>query len=132
MQEYVIRAEAAIQAIEQGAATADSLETTVLDFKEEKGSQGDFERVYLDAAICFANTAGGVVVLGVADRVKGRQAFTGISIQAEQVRQHVYELTRPHLTVDVFNSRANPSCLIMSVPQSADFIQTPKDGQRTG
>lgn len=61
------------------------------------------------------------MVLGVADRVKGKQAFTGVLETPDHIRQRVYELTRPHLTVDVFPSRTAPNCLLMSVPQSADI-----------
>jgi ATP-dependent DNA helicase RecG len=53
------------------SATADDLETQWLDFKPWLSPKDDM-KVAVEYAACFANGEGGVVVFGVADRVRGR------------------------------------------------------------
>lgn len=60
-------ATAALVRIRGGSAAAD-LESETLDFKENRASTAETERLLAEAAICFANSAGGTVVLGVSDR----------------------------------------------------------------
>lgn len=51
---------------------ADDLESEHLDFKPSHGPKEDL-KVACEYAVCFANAGGGVVVFGVADKVKGRR-----------------------------------------------------------
>ena len=56
---------------------ADDLESEVLDFKPWQGPKDDL-KLACEYAACFANAGGGVVVFGVADKVRGRaQAIHG-------------------------------------------------------
>ena len=73
---YPSEADAALAAIRAGG-TARDFETETLDFKEDRASQPETERLLAEAAICFANTAGGTVVLGIADKAKGPAAVSG-------------------------------------------------------
>ena len=50
---------------------ADDLETQRLDFKPWTSPKDDM-KVAVEYAVCFANAQGGVVVFGVADRIRGR------------------------------------------------------------
>ena len=50
---------------------ADDLETQWLDFKPWTSPKDDM-KVAVEYAVCFANAQGGVVVFGVADRIRGR------------------------------------------------------------
>lgn len=57
-----------LDALEQH--TADELESQFLDFKPWQGPKEDL-RLACEYASCFVNGSGGVVVFGVADKVRG-------------------------------------------------------------
>lgn len=65
---------------------AAQLETPELDFKREKPSEKDAERALAEAAICFANSAGGMIVIGVADSPGGPDAFLGTELDPHALR----------------------------------------------
>lgn len=90
---------AALDAVAAGAR-ASSAETTRLDFKEDAGSQKESYRAILDGALCFANTDGGCLVVGVDDDGSGPEAFVGSTLDPERVRKYVYDNSRPRLLVD--------------------------------
>lgn len=120
MRQALANAQAALQRVLAGA-TGDECESATLDFKEDKGSASDTEKLIAAAAICFANSAGGAVVLGVSDKIRGRSAITGTSITADRIKQRVYELTKPHLVVDVHTPANIPNIRIIIVPQSSEI-----------
>ena len=82
--------------------TADDLETEWLDFKPWQGRKEDM-KVAVEYASCFANAEGGVVVFGVADRVRGRaKAIHGASgYDLDTWRRGIFDSTRPNLAVEV-------------------------------
>ncbi|WP_291983870.1 ATP-binding protein [Candidatus Accumulibacter sp. ACC005] len=83
---------------------ADALETQDLDFKEWPAEPRQAIKQAVDIAICMANGGGGTVVLGVRDRVVGREkAVLGVPPQAEihQLKRDIYERTAPKLTPDI-------------------------------
>ena len=84
-----------------GVLTADSAETEVLDFKREQRSIRDTQIDIADAAVCFANGAGGVVVVGVEDKGVGPAAFSGTNLDAGALRRKIYDVTEPPLDVQV-------------------------------
>lgn len=63
------------------------------------------ERIIADAAICFANAAGGVLIVGVADKLRGAAALKGTDLDPNVLRQRVFELTSPPLNVEVLRYR---------------------------
>lgn len=80
---------------------ADDLEDQDLDFKEWGGGDKASFRKAVDWAICMANGGGGVVVFGVADKVKGRaQAILGVppEVDVHRLKRAVYDGTDPKLT----------------------------------
>ena len=81
---------------------ADDLETQWLDFKPWTSPKDDM-KVAVEYAVCFANAQGGVVVFGVADRIRGRgTAIHGArGYDLDMWRRGVYDGTRPNLTVEV-------------------------------
>lgn len=81
---------------------ADDLETLWLDFKPWTDPKDDM-RVAIEYAVCMANSEGGVVVFGVADRTRGRaSAIHGAKSYILDVwRRAIYEATRPNLNVEV-------------------------------
>ncbi len=104
--------EAAIDAVIAGRRASD-LETPTLDFKEEAVARADRGRDQppprnemaaqdiAEAAACFANSEGGVVVIGVDDKAAGPTALVGSSIDVNFLRKRVWELAQPNLTVEV-------------------------------
>ncbi len=84
------------------AAVADELESAWLDFKPWSDPKGAM-REAVEYAVCFANAEGGVIVFGVADRVRGRAAaIHGASgYDLDVWRRGIFDSTRPHLSVTV-------------------------------
>lgn len=103
------------------------LEGERLDFKlpsaTVKGTISDLT----EAAVCFANAAGGTIVVGVRDRPGGMDALAGVDLDASLVRRRVYELTQPGLTVDVSElSHAGVRLLAIRVPAGVEVHATTK------
>lgn len=81
---------------------ADDLESHWLDFKPWNNPKDDM-RLALEYAVCFANAEGGVVVFGVADKVRGRAvAIHGAKgYDLDVWRRGIYDGTRPNITAEV-------------------------------
>lgn len=80
---------------------AHDCETQALDFKTVGRSTDDALSDLAYAAACFANARGGTIVVGVADRPGGAEAFVGCDLDAFSTRLRIYERTEPPLLVDV-------------------------------
>lgn len=107
-----------------GGQTADDVESRTLEFKREGRSKQDTVKALAEAAACFANAQGGVVVAGVRDRVSGPSAFEGTDLDTQVVLRRVYELTNPSLTVSVdAQEYEGARLLLVTVPRSADVHQ---------
>lgn len=107
-----------------GGQTADDVESRTLEFKRDGRSRQDTVKALAEAAACFANAHGGVVVVGVRDRVSGTEAFEGTELDAEIVLRRIYELTNPSLTVSVaVQDYVGVRLLVVTVPRSADVHQ---------
>ncbi|WP_199182455.1 ATP-binding protein [Cryobacterium sp. Y11] len=91
----------ALEAIFSGKATADEVESATLDFKRPQDSPKDTANDMVDAAACFANADGGIVIVGVADRVHGPDAFVGTVLGALELRNRIHQVTEPKLDVRV-------------------------------
>ena len=81
---------------------ADDLEDQDLDFKEwdEHSLETSISQV-VRMAICMANGGGGTVVLGVADKVRGRdRAVLGVppEVDVNRLKKAVYDRTDPKIT----------------------------------
>lgn len=120
MPRITTEADAALSRIVAGALAGDC-ETETLDFKEDRSSIGDTERLVADAVICFANSAGGTIVLGVRDKARGPEALIGTRLEPGKVKQRVYELSSPHITVEARFHASHPTVMVISVPQSSDI-----------
>lgn len=105
------------------------VESYHLDFKQEAGSVGATEKLLRDAAICFANSDGGTIVLGVDDDVGGRAAFLGTEFDAQFAQRRIYELTQPSILVESEElSFEGVRLLIITVPRSFE-IHADKQGR---
>jgi ATP-dependent DNA helicase RecG len=92
--------EAALRRVRAGTAGR-KLESPNLDFKSPSPKLKDTLANLADAAVCFANAAGGTIVLGVADDVPGPAGIVGTDVPVEVARRGVYERTSPGLDVAV-------------------------------
>lgn len=93
---------ALLDQLDQGKC-GDDLETEWLDFKSYNDPKEE-KRLALEYAVCFANASGGVVVFGVADKVRGgrARAILGIkSVDTDQWIRDIFQNTTPHLSVQV-------------------------------
>lgn len=87
---------------------ADTFECQDLDFKQWVNSNGDPKRNYkdtleiiIDNSVAMANGGGGTLVIGIKDRVKGREnAILGVPVDVDpfEIMKKVYDRTDPHIT----------------------------------
>ncbi len=111
----------ALEAILAGG-TAHERESPTLDFKEPSRREDETVRALVEAVLCFANSAGGTVVLGVANKATGRNAFVGVELEKDVARKRIYDLTQPHLVVDVLEFVFEGSRLLaIRVPESSEI-----------
>jgi ATP-dependent DNA helicase RecG len=125
----------AIGEVLNGARAAD-LESESLDFKEEASSSKKTIDGVVSASICFANAAGGSVVVGVRDKSSGPEALLGTGLEPDDVKSRIFERTRPPLLVDVSiylvarNEEHPIRILIVRVPESPE-IHSDTQGRAT-
>ena len=113
---------AALEEIHAGAS-ADSQESETLDFKQEKErSRSDTEKMLVEAVLCFANSAGGNIVVGVRNKPGGPEALVGASLDPRVLKQRIFDQTNPHLAVDVvvFEFRET-RLVVIRVPESPEI-----------
>lgn len=112
-------ARAALAAIQAGTAAHD-VESERLDLKTVGRSVPDTLVDLAEAAACFANHRGGMIVVGVRDRPGGPEAFVGCDLDPARTRLAVFERSDPPLTVDTETVRfAGAQLLTIHVPESA-------------
>ena len=118
------------QAIERiiAGATGDECETSSLDFKQDANGSNPLEVVITRAAICFANAAGGSIVIGVSDKARGQAALLGTLVDADALRQRVLELSKPPLMTEV-EVRSYPTRLLVVRVQSGSTVYANTQGQ---
>ena len=111
----------ALQQVLEGAI-ASSLESSTLDFKEEARSVTETERLLRDASICFANSDGGTIVLGIDDDARGPEAFVGTTFDVQDAQRRIYELTQPSILVTTGElTFGDARLLVISVPRSFEI-----------
>ena len=116
----------ALSAIHAGKIPKD-LESATIDFKEDGKNDEATLKSLLDAALCFANAGGGVVVLGVANKGSGPAAFKGTLVDPELAKKRVYELSSPHLLVDTrAETHFTKRLVVMYVSQSPEIHSDPQ------
>ncbi|HEY0716166.1 MAG TPA: RNA-binding domain-containing protein [Streptosporangiaceae bacterium] len=116
-----------LRSIERGQTSASKVETISLDFKTEKPTAKETFQDLAEAAVCFANSVGGVIVVGVSDTGSGTSAFVGTTLDAHRVRSRIHDLTQPALTVTVSElTWAGQRLLAIDVPEGLDVYSTGK------
>lgn len=117
--------------------TADSQESLTLEFKEdptgrpggEKARAGLVEKL-IDEAICMANSeaATGYIVVGVADKTPGPEAYSGCQLNEEDVARKIFAHTVPNMNVHVTAfDKWDARLLVIYVPE-ARALYTRKNG----
>lgn len=105
------------------------VESYILDFKQEASSFSATERLLRDAAVCFANSDGGTIVLGIDDDVPGPAAFIGTDFDAQVAQRRIYELTEPSILVESEElTIEGVRLLVITVPRSFE-IHADKQGR---
>lgn len=116
-----------LRSIERGQTSASKSETVSLDFKTEKPVAKETFQDLAEAAVCFANAGGGIIVVGVSDTGVGSEAFVGTGLDGHQVRSRIHDLTQPALTVTVSDATwVGQRLLVISVPEGLDVYSTGK------
>lgn len=123
----------AIENIEAGEI-ADSQESETLDFKEDasisgRGNDAKLVEVLIDASVCFANGPGGDahLVLGVADKTPGLDAFKGTNQATSWIEQKIFVNTRPNLRVEAEEIFVNDQRLIwIRIPKAYTLYERTK------
>lgn len=120
-------AHAALAAIAKGTRSAASLESQRLDFTTDKPTTREAYQDLAEAAVCFANAAGGVVVVGIADSGTGAVVFVGSKLDAAQLRSRIHALTDPSIVVTVEELfMLDVRLLLVHVPEGLDVHSTRK------
>lgn len=106
------------------AGTADDLETQFVEFKPWRDPKQEL-RVAVEYAAYLANAEGGVIVFGVADRIRGRDAaITGAGgYDADVWKRGIFDATRPNLSVRVEElavPEGTGKLLVVRVPKGSD------------
>jgi ATP-dependent DNA helicase RecG len=113
--------EVVLAAVYEGEPAA-NLESDELDFKRQPNSKGDATRLLVDAAICFANSKGGTIVMGIADAKGGAAAFLGCDLDPQVVQRRLHELINPPLMVGARAVESHgASLLVIDVLQSIEI-----------
>ncbi|MGH3903381.1 MAG: ATP-binding protein [Pseudonocardiaceae bacterium] len=114
----------ALHRLRKGTA-ARKLESPTLDFKAPSSSPKATFINIAEAAVCFANSVGGTIVLGVSDVVAGPDALVGIEVAPEVLRRAVYERTSPGLDVTVQSLVVDGvTLLVVTVPEGLEVYGT--------
>lgn len=120
----------ALHRIAQGERTSE-VESYTLDFKQDATSPSETEKRLRDAAVCFANSDGGTIVLGVDDDAAGPDAFLGTDFDAQLAQRRVYELTQPAILVTIEElTFEDVRLLVMRVPRSFEIHADPQGRAR--
>ena len=128
---------AALNAVASGTRACDA-ETEQVDFKEELGTRdrGGAHQVIpprhepaaqalAEEVGCLANSlSGGVLIIGVDDRVGGSDALVGAQSDAAWLKGRIHALTSPHYTVDIEELLDHGArLLLIDVPPALEEIR---------
>lgn len=107
--------------------SADALESFVLEFKSGNGQFKEVANDLAEACVCFANAAGGTVVLGVRDRPGGEDALLGTDLKSDDLRSAIYDKTQPALNVTITEHVVGGKrFLALVVPEGLEVYATSK------
>ncbi|MEW6750142.1 MAG: RNA-binding domain-containing protein [Candidatus Latescibacterota bacterium] len=108
--------------VQLDGAPADAIESETVECKPwhpEPSRRKEQVRDLCETVVCLANHRGGVILLGVQDRQRTRQAaLVGVGdLQPDGLRRAIYDGTDPHILVDVEElSEPEGRLLVIHVP----------------
>lgn len=117
-----MRTEEVLRLLDEGAQ-ANELESETLEFKQEDPSS--LKRTFTilaDAVVCFANSNGGQIILGVTDKGTGSDAVLGVSdaLNVDLVVRGIFDRTTPAMSVLSEEVEHNGKrLLVLTVPKGA-------------
>lgn len=118
--------QAELKAILAGTSGA-KVETERLDFKEQKQNLKEAWNDLAEAAVCFANGSGGVLIVGVSDKIAGKGAFVGTDLDPTVLRAKIHQLTNPSLLVEIENfTFADVKLIEIRIPEGIEVYSTTK------
>ena len=119
-------------------ARPDDVESSTLDAKEDRSTRApDGQRLEGDvfheatakdlaqAAACLANAAGGHLLVGLDDALRGRRCFVGSRLDPDLLQRRIWELTQPSLTVEVSalpTDVADVRLVLVRVPRAVQAV----------
>lgn len=85
------------------AESADNIESETLEIKRAPASRNELKGWLTKGTVCLANQRGGCVLIGVADRTKGRsKAIVGLGdVSYAGLERDIYDATDPHVLVEL-------------------------------
>jgi ATP-dependent DNA helicase RecG len=94
--------------------TADNVESETLEIKRAPTHRSELKDWLIKNAVCLANQRGGCILVGVADRTKGRKkAITGVGdISYGGLERDVYDATDPHILIELEELHAPEGVLL--------------------
>jgi ATP-dependent DNA helicase RecG len=105
-----------LEKLGRGTAARD-LESQQLEFKQPKTTIKDTLAMLADAAVCFANADGGLIILGVDDKATKRtEALVGVPLDysVEIIRRGIFDRTSPPLTL-ILNERIEDGVRLLAL-----------------
>lgn len=83
--------------------TADDIEDETIEIKSRPRGRDELRRWLVDNAVCFANQRGGCLLIGIADKTKGRdKAIVGVGeVSFRGLERDVYSATDPHILIEL-------------------------------
>jgi ATP-dependent DNA helicase RecG len=83
--------------------TADDLESETFEIKGKPRGRDELKRWLVEMAVCFANQRGGCLLIGIADRARGRdRAIVGVGdVSHRGLERDVYSATDPHILIEI-------------------------------
>jgi len=125
----------------ESGAPVDPLEGRLLDCKADVASEGSSDKeaglvqdralakLIADAAACFANAEGGVVVLGVKENGVGPGTITGTAVDDAWLTNRIFQLIHRPVIVETFHTQGE-RCLAVFVEPAPFPIKDTQGGYR--
>lgn len=105
---------------------ADNLESETVEIKPFPKQRNELADRLREYAVCLANSQGGVLILGIVDKISGPRAIQGCeNYDIDEMKRMVYDGTKPPILVDI-EEVATPEgmVLVVRIPRSPSVHAT--------
>jgi ATP-dependent DNA helicase RecG len=111
---------------------AEDLESETIEFKPFPNNKEKLANLLREYAVCFANSKGGQLILGVEDKIRGESAIKGCkSYNLEELNKMIFDGTSPHIeatSIDKISIRGKT--LIAITFSKSQHIHATSSGKR--